>query len=141
MKFLTLVFIICVLYSCKQEPKNPNFLIGNWERVNNESNKKTYEIWEKDFSGLGFSIRDKDTVFKEKLNIITKSNSQYLKVTGVHQQPTFFKIVKMTENSFICENSQNEFPKRISYWFKNNRLNAKVANNDFAIDFVFKRME
>ncbi len=141
MRFLTLIFIASFLFSCEKESKIPDFLIGTWERINDESNKKTYEIWKKDFSGLGFTLRDKDTVFKEKLNIVTKKNNQYLKVTGVNQQPTFFVITTLTENSFTCENSQNEFPKKISYWLENETLNAKVANDDFAIDFVFKKIE
>ncbi len=141
MRFLTLIFISSLLFSCKKESKTPDFLIGNWERINDESNKKNYEIWKKDFSGLGFTLRDKDTVFKEKLNIITKKNNRYLKVTGVNQQPTYFKITTLTKNSLICENSQNEFPKKISYWLENEKLNAKVANDDFAIDFVFKKTQ
>ncbi len=41
----------------------------------------------------------------------------------------------------MCVNNNNEFPKEISYWMEEGYLKAKVANEEFAIDFVFEKME
>ena len=82
----------------------------------------------------------KDTVFKETLNIITKNDSLYLQVTGVNEKPTLFKFTQQTDSSFTAENKLNEFPKMITYWKENNFLKAKVANDEFSVDFIFKKM-
>ncbi|SNR14035.1 hypothetical protein [Tenacibaculum jejuense] len=141
MKQLFFIFFLLIIVSCKQEVTNPDFLIGKWKRVNNENSKETFEIWNQNFSGIGYSLQEKDTVFKENLAIIEIQGNKYLQVTGVNQRPTLFEFTELTKNSFTCKNPSNEFPKLISYWLENNQLKAKVANDDFAIDFVFDRIK
>ncbi|MFY7671781.1 hypothetical protein ACOSP6_11905 [Tenacibaculum sp. MEBiC06402] len=141
MRYLFLLLISSFLFSCQDKPKNPDFLIGKWQRINEDSSKVTYEIWNKDLTGLGYTLKEKDTVFKEVLNIISSEGKQYFEVTGVNQEPTLFLITELTENSIVCRNNENEFPKEISYWIENEILKAKVANDDFAIDFEFKRIQ
>lgn len=141
MKQLFFIFSLLLIISCKQEIKNPDFLIGKWKRVNDEGPKETFEIWNQNFSGLGYSLQEKDTVFKEILSIIEVKGNKYLQVTGVNQRPTLFQFTDQTNTSFTCKNPSNEFPKVISYWLEKNQLKAKVANDDFAIDFVFERLK
>ncbi|TCP23943.1 hypothetical protein EV195_107109 [Tenacibaculum skagerrakense] len=116
-------------------------MIGKWKRINEDSTKTTYEIWNANFSGIGYTLQNKDTVFKEILNIISSEGKQYFQVTGVNQEPTLFEITKLTKDMLVCENKKNEFPKEISYWLEKDNLKAKVANDDFSIDFVFERIE
>lgn len=140
MRYLILLFVVSICFSCKNEPKTPDFLIGKWKRINEDSTKTTFETWNPNFSGMGYTLKDNDTVFKEILNIVQIKDKQYFKVTGVNQQPTLFVITELTESSIVCKNDKNEFPKEISYWLEEDKLKAKVANEDFAIDFVFEKI-
>lgn len=49
--------------------EKPNFLIGNWQRLEEKEGKQTYEYWDADFKGLGFTLHNKDITFKEILSI------------------------------------------------------------------------
>lgn len=134
----TILFLACTPQKVLQKPF---FLIGDWERLNNKEGKTTYEFWKSDFSGLGITLQKKDTVFKEVLNIISKKDTLYLKVEGVNAQPTLFKFTQQTDTSFVAENPKNEFPKKIKYWASNQKLYAKIWNDEsFAVDFIFKRI-
>ncbi|CAM1368736.1 conserved hypothetical protein [Tenacibaculum sediminilitoris] len=143
MRFLILFFTCTLLFSCQQEKKitKPTWLFGKWERIHNEADKRTYEFWKSDFSGIGFSIQKNDTLFKEVLRIITKNDSLFLQVTGVNENPTLFAFTQQTDTSFTAENKQNEFPTSIHYWKENSQLKATVANDKFSIDFVFDKMK
>lgn len=140
MRYLILFFVFLLTYSCKTKIEKPNFLIGNWKRLNDSIGKSTYENWNKNFSGLGYTLKGKDTIFKENLAIVSINDEQSLVVTGVNEKPTYFKVTSLTENSITCENEQNQFPKKIRYWLENKQLHAKVSNDDFAINFVFEKV-
>ena len=141
MKKIIGFFIVSFLFSCsKQELKKPDFLIGNWIRTNNILDKKTYEYWNADLTGIGFTLQKGDTVFKEILTILNSHNRLYLEVRGVNESPTLFKFKEQTGNSFTCENQANEFPKKIKYWIINDTLHAKVWNDEGSkIDFQFTK--
>ena len=119
----------------------PTWLLGNWERTNDEEGKKTFEFWSKDFTGLGFTLIKNDTVFKEQMSIITKNDTLFLQVSGVHESPILFKFTSLTNSSFVCENPKNDFPKKITYYTENNFLKAEVSAGDFKVDFIFQKME
>lgn len=142
MRKLLLIFSVFFIISCNQERKNlqkPNFLIGNWIRTNDKPNQKTFEFWKADYSGLGFTLQENDTIFKEHLKIINKNDSLYLEVSGVNESPVLFVFTNQTDTSFVCENPKNEFPKKITYYLDNKQLKAAVSNDDFNIEFVFER--
>jgi hypothetical protein len=128
--------------SCQKEikkDKKPSFLIGDWIRTNDKKGSVTYETWQTDYTGLGITLKEKDTTFKEILSIVTINDSLYLKVAAVNETPTLFKFTQQTDSSFVCENPQNEFPKEIKYWLENKKLKAEVSADDFKIDFVFEK--
>ncbi len=132
------------IFSCKNYTKKsqkPNFLIGDWIRTNNKKESSTYEFWKKDFIGLGFTLKSKDTTFKEILSIVEVNDTLFLKVEGVNENPTFFKFTSQTDTSFVCENSKNEFPKKITYYTENKFLKAEVSSDDYKINFVFKKIK
>lgn len=141
MRIILLFLLTSLCFSCNPEPIKPNFLIGKWKRINEDSTKTTYEFWKPNFNGIGFTLQQQDTIFKENLRIVTKNGTSYFQVTGVNQQPTLFEIKDATENSITCVNNNNEFPKEITYWMEEGYLKAKVANEEFAIDFVFQKMK
>ena len=107
--------------------------------MNDKERNKTYEHWNKDFTGLGITLKNKDTVFKEILSIISINDSLTLKVEGVHKTVTLFKITNQTYTSFVAENPTHDFPTKIKYWLENKQLKAPVSNKEFGIDFVFKK--
>jgi hypothetical protein len=130
------------MVSCQKEKKEmekPSFLIGNWIRVNDKEGAVTYEIWNSNLKGLGYTLKEKDTTFKETLSIVTIKDTLFLKVEGVNENPTLFKFTQQTNTSFVCKNKKNEFPKKIKYYLENDQLKAIVAADDFKIEFIFER--
>jgi len=143
MKLPFLSACILILFSCSEKPKKqeqPSFLIGNWVRTNDKKGDTTYEFWKKDFKGIGFTLKGKDTIFKEVLSIIHLHDALFLEVKDIHQKPTLFKFTNQTDTSFVCENSRNEFPKKITYFKEKQQLKAIVSSGDFKISFVFSRL-
>jgi hypothetical protein len=123
----------------KKETQKPSFLIGDWIRVNDKEGAITYEMWNFNLKGFGYTLKEKDTTFKEILSIFTIKDTLFLKVEGVNETPTLFKFTQQTDTSFVCENKENEFPKKIKYYLENNQLKAIVSADDFKIDFIFER--
>jgi hypothetical protein len=139
-------FIILValffFFSCNYKPVNkekPTFLIGNWKRLNDKPNSQTYETWNTNFTGMGYTKQGEKITFQETMSIVTINDTLHLKVEGVNETPTLFKFTSQTDTSFVCENKANEFPKKIKYYLEDNQLKAIVSNDDFRIDFVFEK--
>ena len=131
-----------MLISCQKETtenKKPTFLIGDWIRTNNKKGTITYENWQTNFTGLGITLKDRDTTFKEILSIVSIKDTLFLKVEGVNETPTLFKFTSQTDSSFVAENPKNEFPKKILYYKDHNQLKAEVSSEDFKVEFVFER--
>ncbi|WP_158838856.1 hypothetical protein [Polaribacter sp. L3A8] len=142
MKLLPIICSFLLLVSCHQEKRKtqkPTFLVGDWVCVNDKEGSITYETWHTNLKGLGYTLKEKDTTFKEILSIVTIKDTLFLKVEGVNENPTLFKFKQQSATSFVCENPKNEFPKKIKYYLENNQLKAIVSAKDFKIDFVFER--
>ena len=139
--FLLSSFLILISCNSKKNYHNPKWLIGKWVRTNNEVPKITYEFWNTNFTGLGFTLQEKDTVFAEKMSIFKNKDQMYLQVTGIDQKPTFFNFVKQSENSFTAENKQNQFPQKIEYRIEKDTLKAIISNDEFSVDFKFVKLK
>jgi hypothetical protein len=132
------------MISCQNETKKdkkPTFLIGNWKRLNDKPGSQTYEMWNTNLVGMGYTMKGKKRSFQEILSILNIKDTLYLEVKGVNEDPTLFKFTQQTDSSFVCENSENEFPKKIKYYLENKQLKAIVSADDFRIDFVFEKVE
>ena len=136
-----LILLACVLlFNCgEQIPQKPDFILGNWTRLNDAEGKITYEQWNSDFTGIGFTMQDKDTVFKEILSIVEIDGDLVYKVVGVNEEPTLFKFTEQTKSSFRCENPDNEFPKVIEYVLEDDQLKAVISAGDDSVEFLFAR--
>jgi len=142
MRKLWMILSIACLISCSNSTfKQPDFILGNWIRLNDKLYQKTYENWKPDFTGIGFTLQKNDTVFKEILSIVEKKGHLYLKVKGVNEQPTLFKFTEQTKVSFTCENPKNEFPKKIQYSIVNDTLRAVISDRKNSIDFIFVKSQ
>ncbi|AUC85268.1 hypothetical protein CW731_08185 [Polaribacter sp. ALD11] len=143
MKPFISIFCFLLIISCNPidtKPQKPSFILGKWIRTNDKPGNKTYETWNNSFTGLGITLKEKDTIFKERLSIISINDTLNLKVEGANETPTLFKFTQQTDTSFVCENAKNEFPKKITYFLEDEKLKAIVSNSDFKIDFVFERL-
>jgi len=150
--------MLLVLVSCKTETEkeiipdveDPKFswLIGQWQRIDDEPGRKTFENWSLNdighYTGYGYTLQENDTVFEEQLaikpeNKTSKSadNSWILEVTGVNQSPTIFKVEQWDMDSFTAVNLDNEFPTHIKYAISKDTLNALVSNEEMNIEFTF----
>ncbi len=143
MKKLLLLCAFLLLFSCKkntQKIQKPTFLIGEWKRLNDKPGSQTYEMWNTNLVGMGYTIKGTKRSFQEILSIVKINDTLHLEVKGVNEKPTLFKFTNQTDTSFVCENPKNEFPKKITYIKDGKQLKAIVANDDFRIDFVFDKL-
>jgi hypothetical protein len=144
MKKMLLFGCFILMLSCNKnsnKTQKPTFLIGEWKRLDDKPGNQTYEIWNTNLVGMGYTITGVKRSFQETLAIITIKDTLYLEVKGINEQPTLFKVTEQTDFSFVCENPQNEFPKKIKYYLENKQLKAIVSSDDFRIDFVFDRIK
>jgi len=161
MKNLMIICFAVFLYSCnqgkkKQQTTEPShivseqqsedfdWLIGHWTRLNEDNAQDTYEHWEKisatEYSGIGYTIQDGDTISQEKIKFIKVDAHWNLKVKAPSEDHwTTFKGTNHYANSFTCENTEIEFPNRIKYWIKHSTLHALVAGNNTEIAFEFEK--
>lgn len=144
MKTFFFIFSFLLIISChkeKNEIQKPTFLFGNWIRTNEKDSLITYETWQKNFSGIGLTLKGKDTTFFEQMKILERKDSLFLAISGVNETTTLFKIIEQTDSSFVSENLKNDFPKKIKYFLEKGKLKATISNNDFKVDFIFERIK
>lgn len=116
--------------------------MGKWQRTNDEENKKTYEHWQKVsdslYLGLGFTLQQKDTVWKENVQLILKDSMwSYDVFMAGNPNPTSFLFTHIIDSSFVCENAQNEFPKKIAYTLKGDTMRATISGGGPEILYLF----
>lgn len=124
----------------KEQFLKPIFLIGQWKRLNDIEGNQTYETWNTDYTGFGYTLKNQKPSFQEQLQIVTIDDQLVLQVTGVNKKPTLFYFTHQTDTYFVCENPQNEFPKQITYLKDGDFLKAILASDDFRIDYVFEKI-
>ncbi|TVZ51131.1 DUF6265 family protein [Dokdonia sp. Hel_I_53] len=147
---VSLLFILSViLLSCKNEqPKTVtpfNFLLGDWERTNQPDGRVTKEHWKSisnfELRGHGYTLVGNDTAFSERMTLRRKDNEWSLSISGPNETPTDFEITKMDKSSFVAENPENEFPKKIKYSYFDDVLTAKISSDSTNISFIFWRIQ
>lgn len=126
--------------------KNFNWLIGNWKRLNNDGEKKTFENWKKEidnrFIGHGFVIKGLDTIWQEKMILSKKDSIWALEVeTPGNRNLIEFILTEHNSNSFTVENPNHDFPKKIKYWKNKEKPNALVTGNEMKLNFEFERIK
>ncbi len=125
---------------------NFDWLLGEWQRVNEKEDRATYEYWHKvssdEYAGLGFTIKDGDTLQQEQIKLQLKGRTWALIVkTTADGDEVLFKMSAQTDSSFICENITHDFPTEIKYWIEGAQLNASVSGGEMVIPFVFERLK
>ena len=150
LKFTTITLIAFVFTMCnsKQNENTENFdwLLGKWQRINEEQGKNTFENWKKnnnsEYNGIGFTIQKNDTISQEKMKIV-KTNGKWNLLVKTLEEKEFirFEMSEIQEDKFECKNDTLDFPKLIKYWKNGNKINALVAGDSLKLSFEFKRIE
>lgn len=148
MKFLTtllLATVSTITYAQPSQNENFEWLLGDWQRLNNQAGKMTTESWALSglgYHGLGVTVEGQDTVFFENMALTHIEAEMFLVVsTPEHEIAVHFKITAQSHESFTAENPDNDFPKKIIYRKTDQGLLATVSSGDKKIDFVFERAE
>jgi hypothetical protein len=147
MKKALIVAAAMGLLSCNSNTKttdNFDWLIGNWQRSNEEAGQETFENWSKispsEYAGIGFTLQNGDTVFQEKMTLIEAGGKWKFRVTIPTQKETeTFEMSVQQAHKFVCTNDALDFPKRIEYWRAGPKLKARVANETREILFEFEQ--
>lgn len=160
MKKIAFIISLIVLISCNEKKAtkknsgkyteviktNFDWLLGEWKRTNEEKGKQTYENWYKEgdnYTGLGYTMQNKDTISSEKMQLLFKNNSWELVVISVGKggdsSPTTFNMKASNAKSFTFENKEIDFPNTIHYQKDGEKLKAFVSNEQMKIPFEFER--
>lgn len=125
--------------------KNFDWLIGEWQRTNDQEGRKTYESWAKksstEYIGLGYTLQEADTVFKEDIRLIPVNDIWNFEVTGEDGKPVLFAVTAQTDHSFVCQNLENEFPKKIEYALIDGKIEAGISGGGPDISFSFEPLK
>jgi len=126
----------------KKEFKKLEWLTGTWMRTNAKPGRATTESWIKEspgkLVGKGVTLKGTDTAFVEKLQLIIKDDAIfYVADVKENKSLVYFKLTSITTNSFVCENPEHDFPKKIAYTLTDGVLKAAISGNGKAIDYVF----
>ncbi len=126
--------------------ENFDWLLGNWKRIKEEAGKETFENWQKisntEYTGLGFTMQNGDTIKQEKIRLIKSDDNWNLEVQPQDETSlVIFNMTSFNEQEFVCENKMLDFPKLIKYWRSENNLYALVSGDDMEISFEFERIK
>ena len=121
-----------------------SWLVGKWKRSNDRAGRSTFESWQKgangEYLGLGYTLQNGDTVFKEQMKLSRIEENWNLVVSGVNESPTYFVFTNHQAERFVCENETNEFPKKIDYRLEEGKLVANISGGGNEISFIFDRI-
>jgi hypothetical protein len=147
MKSIFLVITIAISVNASAQQKDFSWLLGTWKL----KDKNVYEQWtisaDKNYlNGHSFRIKEGDTLSMEKIRFMFDGNSyHYMPDVAGPQTEVDFRVTSFSENSFIAENPQHDFPKLIRYNFvrRNDRdyIEAAIEGNGKVIPYSFERIK
>ena len=141
-------FFVCIgqlpAKQAREDFKKLSWIEGTWLRTNSKVGQSGTERWFKsspyELQGYGVTFKDNDTLFVEKLRIvINEDRIYYVADVPENQEPVFFKLKEITKTSFVFENPDHDFPKKIVYQIENDTLKATVSGGKKSLDFLFKK--
>lgn len=117
MKYLLLLLTILTVNLTLAQSDFPDFLIGTWK----VENKENYEHWDKlsneKLKGFAYKLKEGKIFVSEYMQIMQKDSEIIYNAAVINQNNGIgvdFKLVK-TDNTFIFENLNHDFPKQIIY--------------------------
>lgn len=133
------------MVSCQNEINKADWLVGNWENVSEEG--EFTEKWTKKDTktllGNSYFVIENDTVFSERVNLVQRGKGLFYIVeiaSDSSVELTEFKLTSSTENQLVFENSENDFPKKITYnKITNDSIFAEISGGGNPQGFPMKR--
>ena len=124
--------------------KKLDWLEGNWTRLDVKPGRSAHESWQKisttEWKGSGVNLKGADTAFIEKLKLVIQDdNIYYVADIAENKEPVYFKLTAITDDSFVCENPQHDFPKKIAYQKNGNKIKATISGDGKSIDYLFEK--
>lgn len=127
---------------------NFNWMIDSW--VMEDENGITHETWTKEsdmvLRGSAYTLKNGDTTFSERTSIEKRGNEiYYIAIVGHNPGPVEFKLTSVDESKAVFENSEHDFPQKITYInLEDGSLFAEIeGKNDSGkvvkIDFLMKK--
>lgn len=145
--YLSILFLGLMTHCTAQHQLNDvKWLSGEWKRLDMTGGKSGSESWvivsDSVLLGRGTTMRGTDTLFVEKLKIVSrKSALYYVADVAENGAPVAFKLIAATSGSFTCENLKHDFPKRIAYSLEGNRLKAVISGDGKSMEYWFERIK
>lgn len=123
LRYFIIISIAVFVTSCNENINNFNRLEGNWEDKNVEG--KFVENWklinDTLISGSSYMIQSNDTIFSEKIKLVSRGGKIYY-IPAVSDQNDGkgieFCLLSRKSNKWVFENKKHDFPTRIMYEFK-----------------------
>lgn len=147
-----LIIVVLILFSisCKisrnenESEQELDWIIGNWVRTNEQENRSTFENWEKknnsEYIGFSYTMESNDTIWQEKVTLQKNDGNWSFDVRGKGDvKPTKFKSTFIGKEEIVFTNPSNEFPKKIEYSKKGDKLYAKISGDDMEAFFDFEK--
>lgn len=117
-KSLLIPLFFLLIFSCSQHSeKQFSWLEGKWIQSNGEAN--FHEEWTRVSDtlliGKGFVIDGTDSLFSEKLSLLTSGEQTIYRVEMTTGRIADFKLTENTADKLVFEMPENDFPSKISY--------------------------
>ena len=135
MKFLLFAAIILLATSCyrpgpREAINDLHELAGSWS----SQQVQFYETWEvvSDtlMKGIGYSLQNEDTVFKETMKIFYADDKVILAVKqNEEHEYTQFGMTEAKRDKWVFENMKNDYPNIIIYEISGEELSAAIMNS------------
>ena len=125
---------------------NYDWLLGNWIQLTDDTEHETFEHWIKKsathYLGHGFVMKEADTLWQEKMNLSFRDSLWILGIkTPGNNDLVEFSLTEIKPGTFSAENLNHDFPKRIKYWGKEDKINAVVSGENKVIHFEYARID
>ena len=105
------------------------------------ANEEWYVVSPSELKGIGVTMKGQDTVFLEKIQIVSKNgNIYYVADVKENKAPVYFKFTSLTPDGFVCENPEHDFPKRIEYRLTGSTLTVIISAGAKSQNYLFTRL-
>lgn len=110
--------------------------------------KNTFEEWKEGddgsiVSGIGFKIFKDDRIVSEYINIRQRKDQIIYEARLPHSaEMVEFNMIQVRDGGFFCENSDFDFPKRISYELEGyETLHVILFGTRRKVEFKFRKVK
>ena len=152
MKSVFVIFLTLVFTSSYQQDVYIQLqqLAGTWKMQTPKG--PLYESWSKtsenEMHGGSYKINGKDTIHFEVVNLSKKADGIFYTPLVKNEnegKPVPFKLISSSNNSFIFENKEHDFPQRIIYHIvKKDSVHAWIEGTQNGkpgrVDYYFRRI-